>query len=717
MSSVKESPPERLQMIAEFDEENPLWVGIDLGMTRFSMAVCSRTQPPALWPLGEQASPVPTALFFPTQGGIDWGEEAYRALLEQPERGAWLFKRKMGFGGGILEIEERVLDAEALTRLFCRCVWQALGKMTDRIEGVTVAVPAYFRDAARRATLDAVRAAGWPVRSLLNEPTAAAIAHHADSSVESGRLSFVFDLGGGTLDITILERQPEGLRILASVGDDQLGGQDWDDALIWPIAAEFLRLYGWNPLDQPEAFEPLRRACQQAREALSFHPKTILSFAFQGVLLTLDISRAFLETHCAPLLERCKALCVRACKEAALDPSAIQEVLLAGGGSQMPMIQASLGSLFPIPPQTRLDPASVVALGAAYHAQSMATVPVDARPKEEARFLPGRRIQDITPHPLGLLVMRDGVPFNRLLIPRHQPLPSEVIERDLTTLRDNQEEIDIFLLQSDQPHPDPDTLLSSFQIGPLPPHRAGQIRLEICFHYNTDGVIQLRASLLPDGSLLSVRLCEGAHRLAQLTKPVPRDILLAIDCSASMQGRPLLEAKLAIREFFDRLHTPEIRLGLLSFGDPQAHLRVPLMADTLLVKAYLAQLKAQGSTPLAEAIHTAHQALFLPRHDTISPERWLILLTDGVPDHPQKAREAARLAHNAGIHILTLGLGPQVDADFLATSVCSDPSMYRRVGQSIDLSSHFTSLATELSAGAGALTRYFTFAGSHPMPS
>ncbi len=714
MSVRKESRLDTLPRVGEFDTESPLWVGIDLGMTRFSMAVCSRTQAPALWPLGEQTPQVPTALFFPTDGEIWWGEEAYRALLEQPERGAWLFKRKMGQRGGILEIEERTLDAEALARLFCRCVWQALGEAAHRIEGVTVAVPAYFRDAARRATLDAVRAAGWPVRSLLNEPTAAAMAHHAYSPVESGRISFVFDLGGGTLDITILERQPEGLRILASVGDDQLGGQDWDDALVWPIAAEFLRLYGWNPLDQPEAFEPLRRACQQAREALSFHPKTILSFTFQDILLTLDISRDFLETHCAFLLERCKALCLRACEEATLHPSSIQEVLLAGGGAQMPMIQASLGSLFPTPSQTRLDPASVVALGAAYHAQSIATIPTDARTKEEDRFLPGRRVQEITPHPLGLLVMRDGIPSNRLLIHRHQPLPSEVIERDLTTLRDNQEEIDLFLLQSDQPHPDPDTLLSSFQIGPLPPHRAGQIRLEIRFHYNTDGVIQMSASLLPDRSPLSVRLCEGADRLARLTKPVPRDILMAIDCSASMQGRPLLEAKLAIREFFDRLHTPELRLGLLSFGDPQAHLRVPLMADTLLVKAYLTQLKAQGSTPLAEAITTAHQALFLPRHDTTSPERWLILLTDGIPDHPQKAREAARLAHNAGIRILALGLGSHVDANFLATSVCSDPSMVRHVGQPIDLSSHFTSLATELSAGAGALTRYFTFAGSHP---
>ncbi|MCB9639280.1 MAG: Hsp70 family protein [Myxococcales bacterium] len=698
------------------DVKEPLFVGIDLGMTRLAMAICSATEAPALWPLGEVAPQVPTALFFPSGDDVLWGEDAYRSLFERPERGAWLFKRRMGQETWFLEIDEHLYTAADLSRLLLRCAWRALGGFAERVEGAMIAVPAYFSDAARRATLEAARGAGWPVWGLLNEPTAAALAHHERYPTSLGRRSFVFDLGGGTLDVTLLERSAEGLRILASVGDTSLGGQDWDDALAWPVAAGFQRRYGWDPLDEPGAFEHLRRACQKAREQLSFQEETLLFFSYEDMAFSLPLERGFLEMHTASLLSRCEEVCVSACREAKIEPAEVDEVLLAGGGAKMPMVQGLLSSLFSAELDTRLDPAGVVALGAALHARSLAALPSSSRFGGNERFLPGRRVQDVNTHPLGILILRDGHPFNRLLIPRNQPLPAEVVERGLTTALDAQEHIDIFLLQGEEGRPTPGSLLQTFRIGPLPALSAGDLRIEMTFRYSVDGLVQVEAQLAASRTPLQVDILDGHEQLERILRPLPRDILLAIDCSASMQGRPLLEAKLAIREFLGRLDPAGLRLGLLSFGDPGAHLRVGLLSDTLLIKAYLAQLKAAGTTPLAQAIELAQEELCRPRRDNEEAERWLILLTDGIPDDTYAAEKAALSAKKQGIQIITLGLGKELDAGFLARAICSHPSMFRSVGEPIALSHHFTSLATELSGGAGALTR-FVFSTTSSSPS
>ncbi|HAA58537.1 MAG TPA: hypothetical protein DCE42_27490 [Myxococcales bacterium] len=682
------------------------YVGIDLGTTRCVMASQTGDASPTIIQLESQQNALPSLIYFPEDAPPLCGQEASSLLLAHPERGGLLFKRKMGQPQWYLQIDTTKYTAKALSTLLLHHLHSIWCEHHPQAEAV-ITVPAYFDDIARRETIEAARDAGWQVLGLLNEPSAAALAYHAiyppkDTAPQCG---LVFDLGGGTLDVTVLRQSSDKIEMLSSTGDTKLGGQEWDDAIAWKLSSQCAREYEWDPLDEPKAFEHLRRQCQQLREHLTNKHTETLFFAYEGIQLELTITREELERWCRPFVERSIAIAQRALDEAQLSISQLDHIILAGGGSRMPMIREALQAWSDLPLESRLDPERSIAVGAAIRAQQLAQLPQTQRRSDADAYLPGAQLSEISAHPLGFLIMKDGTPHNKILFPKHTPLPAKYKKSGFTTSHNNQTEIDIHLMQSDAPTPKAETCLASFRIHDIPPNP----QIELTFRYGLNALIEVEAVELETTQTLLVTPITSPS-LETLITPTPKDIVFAIDCSASMKGKAILEAKLAAYEFLNNIRPEGMRFGLVSFGDPGVHVRTQLQPQPIVIRAHLAELQAVGTTPLGAAIHAS-----IDLFGTTQREKHLMIITDGTPDNKAEAENAASLAHKQGINIKVIAIGQALDRPFLEHRICQTTADCHAVNDPIDLSQVFTSLASELSKRTGALTKWPPKNGSNTL--
>ena len=483
-------------------------VGIDLGTTNSLVAYVGPNGPEVLRD-GSGDALVPSVVSISDDGTMFVGREAQRQLLTAPGRAVYSVKRFMGRGiddvqdeaallpfrvggepGGVVrigigdrEFTPPEISAFVLRELKQRAeqFFQEQGEFDFEVDRAVITVPAYFNDAQRTATRDAGRLAGLEVLRIISEPAAASLAYGLDKK-NRGTIA-VYDLGGGTFDISILKVEDGVFEVLATSGDTHLGGDDFDNLLIQLVLRD-LELSGHVPA--PELVQAVRKAAIQAKLDLSEHedaeirvgPSTALPAGYRR-----HISRAEFEALISPLVERTMAPVRQALADAGLLPKDIDEAVLVGGSTRIPLVRRTVAGLFGRAPHSDLNPDEVVALGAAVQADILVS---------------GRRemlLLDVTPLSLGIETM--GGVVSKIIL-RNSTIPASGREM-FTTGVDNQTAVDVHVLQGERELAQDCRSLAQFKLRGIPPMPAGLPRIEVRFQIDANGILSVAARELRTG--------------------------------------------------------------------------------------------------------------------------------------------------------------------------------------------------------------------------
>ncbi|RMH43161.1 MAG: hypothetical protein D6689_05985 [Deltaproteobacteria bacterium] len=490
-------------------------IGIDLGTTHSCVAVVRDGRAVVVaGPHGDRTTP--SILARTDDGAWIVGHAARRQAVTNPQHTLFGLKRLIGrrfddpevvqlartapyrivrgdlgeawvrVGGVALSPQEITAN---LVRHLCDTASAALGAP---IASAVITVPAYFDDAQRKATRDAAERAGVPVAALLNEPTAAALAYAVSRGAGRATIA-VFDFGGGTFDITILRADGDVYEVAATCGDTFCGGDDIDRAVVDEWVRRIAADHGIDPSADPMALQRLREAAESAKRDLSAADAVDVAVPFIGetaagpVHFETRLARADLEALAAPVLDRLEAPCRRAVADAGVAPGDIDCVVLAGGSTRMPAVQRRVADWFDASIARDVHPDEVVALGAALHADALAT--------GGARVL-----VDVTPHALGVEV-DDGA--MSVVVPRNSSLPASATRR-YKTLRDGQTFVDIRVYQGDAEAVADNRYLGRFRLGGLPPRPAGDAQVDVTFAVDVDGLVRVTATDVVRGRAASV---------------------------------------------------------------------------------------------------------------------------------------------------------------------------------------------------------------------
>ena len=360
------------------------------------------------------------------------------------------------------------------------------------IKDAVITVPAYFNDAQRSATKQAGELAGFTVRRIINEPTAAALAYGLNSDINQYQKVAVFDLGGGTFDISILEIGFGVWEVKSTNGDTFLGGDDFDREITNLLVRAYLNESDHDLRDDPSAMQRMREAAERAKCELStsLETKIALTFDHNGEPKNFQytLTRQKLESLLGPYLKRIEVCCKQALQDAKLSPSEINEVVMVGGSTRTPIIKSIAKKIFTREPNTSVNPDEVVALGAAI----------------QGAILSGEKkgmvLVDVTPLSLGIETEDDEMD---ILIPRNSPIPCTTKEI-YTTTEDEQAEVDVYVFQGESRNVRKNRLLGQFVLSDIEPALAGDPQIEVRFHIDTDGILQVSAKNLATGSEQSI---------------------------------------------------------------------------------------------------------------------------------------------------------------------------------------------------------------------
>ena len=693
----------------------PKTIGIDLGTTFSAVAHINDNQTPELIPNETGQRLTPSVILF-DEGEFFVGDYAKQNAVAIPEQTVEFVKREMGKSKAEFsrEFDGKHYSAEDLAAELLKVLKRdAEGELGTEITDAVITVPAYFNDAERQATIRAGELAGLRVLRILNEPTAAAVAYGLNRRVDAAKV-LVFDLGGGTFDVTIMEVAGEAMNMVATNGDHRLGGKDWDDKLIVSMAEQFEREHGANPLVDLHAYQDIQARAVEAKMQLSSLNRAALVANYAGKSLRLQLTRPEFEAMTSDLVERCRSLVEVVLSEAGLTRAQIDTVLLVGGSTRLPMIRDMLADHFGQPPDTSINPDEAVATGAAGMGALIQAEQSGARPLLGVGPLSGggiMRISDVCSHSLGMVVLDElGELGNSTIIEKNTPIPCEVSRDTYETTSPNQTEFDMIVVQGDMPDPRDCPVRDAYEIYDIPPRPAGATRLKVTFQYNASGVIEVEAEDVLSGQVLPQRKKPGEIDWDSLIAPdpaaLPMDIALVIDCSGSMSGDRIRDAKKAAIRFLDAIDLNVHRVGLVSFGDPEAHIRMELTQNFELLRQAIEGLDAAwGGTPMDKAITLTRDRVF---DDSGDGNNVLVLLTDGAPNNRSKTMREAELAKQQDIQIVTIGVGVGVDSEYLK-QIASTPDDYYFVEESVQLESTFTTIANRLvaesSSGGSGLTR------------
>ena len=490
-------------------------IGIDLGTTNSLVAyVDEATGLPRVIPDSEGRPLLPSVVAF-TPDGIVVGEAARRQLARRPADTVYSVKRLMGRGFEDVKDEARylpfrILPGDGLVRLavggrevtppeVSAAVLKALKERAERhfgepVDKAVVTVPAYFNDAQRQATKDAGRIAGLDVVRIVNEPTAASLAYGLQRLSEG--VIAVYDLGGGTFDVSILKTKDGVFEVLATNGDTHLGGDDLDRVLaLWLLEDIAVRHHAELDRDcvdlarDPEAMQELRLAAEAAKIRLSTEERTTLTIPFAGFTYRRDITRAELERLVEPLVTRTLGPARRALADAGLEPKDIDQVVLVGGSTRVPLVRRRVQELFGKTPHSQLNPDEVVALGAAVQAHIL------------AGGITTMLLLDVTPLSLGIESLGGIV---NVLIPRNTTIPTSAREM-FTTSVDGQTLVDLHVVQGERELVKDCRSLGRFElrIDPMP---AGLPKIEVTFLIDANGILQVQAREQRSGKAASIEV-------------------------------------------------------------------------------------------------------------------------------------------------------------------------------------------------------------------
>jgi molecular chaperone DnaK len=461
-------------------------LGIDLGTSNSEAAVMEGGKPTII-PSAEGARMFPSVVAFTKTGERLIGEAARRQAVTNPERTIMAIKRKMGTDHKV-EIDGKKYTPQEISAMILQKIKQdAEAYLGEKITKAVITVPAYFNDNQRQATKDAGTIAGLEVLRVINEPTAAALAYGLDK--KGSQKILVFDLGGGTLDVTIMEMGDGVFEVLSTSGDTQLGGTDMDNRIIDYIANQFKKENGIDLRNDKMAMQRLRDAAEKAKIELSSTLQTQINLPFITAdangpkHLDMVLTRAKLEELVHDVVERCYPPMRQAISDAKLSANGVDRIILVGGPTRMPIVMEMVKKFFGKDPERGIDPMECVAMGAAIQGGVLAGEVKDLL------------LLDVTPLSLGIETM--GNVFTRL-IERNTTIPTRK-SQVFSTAADNQTSVEIHVLQGERPMAYDNTTLGRFHLIGIPPAPRGIPQIEVTFDIDANGIMNVKAKDLGTG--------------------------------------------------------------------------------------------------------------------------------------------------------------------------------------------------------------------------
>jgi len=507
---------------------NHLAVGIDLGTTTSIVAHLDTAGRPCTVQNLEGDATTPSAVFF-DRNSIVVGKEAVKAAEYEPDRVVQYAKRELGKKDFRISVAGMQLPPEVVEALILSKLKVDAINRLGHIDQCVVTVPAYFNEPRRKATQDAGRLAGLNVVDIINEPTAAALAYgvqrgfvRADGRTDSLETVLVYDLGGGTFDVTLMEILGNNYTAISTAGDVYLGGMDWDNRIVDFVAEQFIIQYGVDPRKDPANRQRLLTEAEDAKRSLSQRDNVVIRFAMDGRRIQVSLDRSEFENLTGDLIDRTLMTTRKALKEAKRTWKDVSRLLLVGGSSRMTMVQEMLESESNLKVDRSLSADESVAHGAAIYAGILLST--------EQRLNSDITVQNVSSHDLGLLgVDKDsGGQRRSIMIPRNSRLPVKKGKR-FATSRQNQSSVSVKIVEGGDDAGRHSTLIGNCVVRDLPPNLPAATPVDVFFNYSEDGCLQVSATVPTVGTSaeLTIERDSGlsAEQLAYWTDRIAEGLL------------------------------------------------------------------------------------------------------------------------------------------------------------------------------------------------
>ena len=543
--------------------------------------------------------------------------------------------------------------------------------LSQPVTDAVITVPAYFNNKQRQATIEAAQEAGLRVLRIISEPTAAALAYGVRPTNSKSTI-LVYDLGGGTFDISLVEITPEQLRVIGTAGDHKLGGKDWDDRILLYLSQEFEKEFGVELIG--EDFNELMIIAEQTKISLSTKKSVKVRVQNNECRGRYDISRSQFQNLTTDLMKRTQLLVNQVLEDAQMIWTDLDGVVLVGGSTRMPMVKEYVTQISGKPPLSGVNPDEAVALGAAIQAA------MDRETSEQkVMFLGGRKKNiDVISRSLGMIALNEDNSkyINSIIIQKNEPIPCQQTRPYRLPIRPTEDNrLEVFMTQGETEEPNSCAYLGQYVFTNIPKIQGRAAIIDLTYSYNLNGVVEVSAVERSTQQPLTLSIEPLPHDVPDRFTLPPAietvrehlNLYMAFDLSGSMEGKPLSEARRAANNFVSQCDLTTTSIGIIEFSN-RTLTTVQECQNTKKIARGIRNLKI-GRTGYGNETHPFDEILRLL--ENTNGLRYGLILTDGVWSNPRRAIRSAQYCHQAGIEIIAVGFG-RADKNFLSKISSSD---------------------------------------------